>query len=267
MALFIYDGFLLRGETRDAWLPRIGYQSILPTGTITASSAQFGHSADLVADPFTDTAWIGEEGEGEWWLQVSGGEADYAGLMAWDLFGANVRLQASNDGAEWFDVAGPVMTPDRVLVFLFERQTHAHWRWLFQGATENPRPPQIANASLGVALVLDHGFPIGFEPPRQARNNTISNNTTEQGHFVGRSRIRRGIETTLSLGQVADSWVREAWEPFIDHAETRPFYLLWSPLQWPTEAAFVWSHGRYRKPRYSSPRHMDVSLSVQGFAR
>lgn len=263
MALFIYDGLLLAGSTRDAWLPRIGYQSVLPTGTVTASSVQDGHSADLVADPFTDTAWIGEAGEGEWWLRVDGGTANYAGLMAWDLFGATVRLQVSEDGVDWHDVAGPVTTPDRVLAFMFERQTHAYWRWLFEG----DRPPQIANASLGVAMVLDHGLPIGFEPPRQARNNTITNNTTEQGHFVGRSVVRRGIETTLSLAHAEDTWVREVWEPFIDHAETRPFYLLWSPLRWPTEAAFVWSHGRYRPPSYSDSLHMQVSLNVQGFAR
>ena len=251
---------------RADYLPRILYANHYLDGTVTASSAQTGHPADSAYDGFTDTAWIGDAAAASWSLSVAkaGARADYCAVMAWDLTGITVTVQASDDGGStWADVASPAMTTDRVLVFLFTEAQHDDWRIHFSGSA----PPQVANVSLGLATVMDAGIPIGFEPPRQARDNEITNNKTDQGHLAGRSVVRRGIKTGLTLKNLGEAWVRSAWEPFIDHAETRPWYLVWSPVRWPAECAFVWTDGAIRPPRYSSARYMDVQLDIKGFAR
>lgn len=247
-------------------LPRILYHNHLEDATVTASTEQTGYGVGNTYDGFTDTAWIGDEGETSWTITVSksGASADYCALMAWDLSGTTITVQSSDDGGTtWDDVAGPVMSTDRVVAFLFDEETHDLWRVSFSGTT----PPEVASVSLGLATDMPRGLPVGFEPPRQARNNTITNNRTDQGHLAGRSIIRRGIETSLSFKHLDPDWIRDTWEPFIDHAETKPWFFVWSPVDWPNEVAFLWTDGDIRPPRYSSAKYMDVQLSVKGFAK
>jgi len=257
----------------DAYPPRFGYANHLRTGTVAVSSEQGDFPREFATDSFTETAWLGVEGEGSWWIAVAapGARADFCGLL---LFGDNPRnapegltvtLQYSDDGGStWENVSDPVMPIDRVLVFLFDAQMHDHWRVFFEAID----PPRVADVTLGEALRAERGVQAPFQPPRQARNNRILNNETNQGHFVGRSIIRRGIETEISLSLVREAWVRNQWEPLLDHAELRPLYLVWSPVHWPDEAAFVWSRGAIPKPRYTNAAgFMEVSLPVKGIAR
>lgn len=253
-------------EAASAQLPRIGWRNHLHDGAVSASSEQPNHAALLAADRFTDTAWIGAEGEGSWWLRLDkpGASVDYAGILLWSA-GVTVRLQYSDDDGEtWTDQTDPVMSVDRVVVFLFDRAVHDHWRFYFEGGTA----PEVAYAALGEVTVLPRGLPVGFQPPRQARDNVISNNTTEQGHLVGRSVLRRGIRTSLTLSYVDEAWVREEWEPLVDHLELGPAFFVWSPLRWPNESALIWVDGDIRPPRYDHVTGlMSVSLNLQGFAR
>lgn len=256
-------------------LPRIAYRNHFSDGDVTASSEQADHPAEAALDPFTATAWIGESGEGPWSIRVSkdGARADYAAVTGWrgeaganplSMSGVTVRVQYSDDGGEsWEDVGDPVMPDGRVAGFLFDSQAHDDWRLLF----EADEPPEIVNVSLGEATVMEAGVKRGFEPPVQARNNEIMNNRTEQGHLVGRSIIRKGIETSLELSNVSENWVRDTWEPLIDHMEKRGAYIIWSPAQWPKEIAYIWASGRFRAPRYASNAGwMSVQLEVQGMA-
>ncbi|MDY6980538.1 MAG: hypothetical protein SV201_11700 [Pseudomonadota bacterium] len=267
MALALTGSLTLQdGITRESYLPRICYDNHYLDGTVTASSAQTDHPIDMAVDPFTDTAWIGTAGAGSWWARVSkaGAKANYLGIVAWDLSGITIQLQSSDDsGSTWDNVGDPVMTTDRVLVLLFDQEEHDDWRVLFTGST----PPEVINLSLGQAMVAEGGFRPGFEPPRQARHNMIKNNTTDQGHLVGRSVSKRGIQTRLQFESVTESWVRDEWEPFVDHFETRPAYLVWSPVHWPDEVAYIWADRDIDRPRYSTTTRMGVSLSIKGIAR
>lgn len=257
---------LTEARARSAYLPRILYRDHFRDGTVTASGAQPDHPVSMAFDAFTDTAWIGETGAASWWLRVSkpGARSDYAALLLWSA-GLTIRPQYSTDGGEtWIDAAPPAMPVDRVVAFLFDAVTADDWRILFEGDA----PPEVAHVSLGEATVLAKGLQVGFEPPKQARHNAITNNNTDQGHLAGRSVIRKGIRTSFSLRNADAAWVREAWEPFIDHAETRPFYFIWSPVNWPNEVALLWTRGDIAPPQYTSERgYMSVSLDVEGFAR
>lgn len=262
-----------QSETSNAYAPRFLYRSHFRDGTITASSSEEGHAPENVADAFTDTAWIGGEGQTEWWLELDrpGADADFAAMLLWrsedsngDYPALTVRVEASDDGQTWSTVAGPIMPVDRVIVFLFDEEQHDYWRLHFEG----DEPPQVANAMLGLSTEFVCGWRSGFQPPPLARDNEIMNNQTAQGHLVGKSIVRRGIRTSLPLSTVPASWVRNVWEPFVDHAELRPFYVVWSPARWPDEVAFVWADGEIPPPSYSNLYgHMDVEIDVRGFAK
>jgi len=255
---------------REDYLPRIGYKNHYRDGTVTASTEQTDYPVDLSYDSFTDTAWIGSTSVTEWWVRVSkaGATADYCGLLMYGdnplsaPSGITVKLQSSDDsGSTWDDVTDPVLPTDRVVVFLFDSESHDDWRIHFSGTV----PPQVADVSLGEVMTMPVGFMSGFEPPKQARNNMITNNSTDLGHLAGRSLIRKGIETQLQFNMLSESFVRTEWEPFIDHAELRPWYIVWSPVNWPNESALVWTDREIKPPKYRN-NYMDVQLRVKGFA-
>lgn len=263
---------LTTDPSRDDYLPRIGYENHYRTGTVAASTEATNYPADLAYDGFTDTAWIGSDAVTEWSISVNkaGATAEYCGIL---LYGDNplsapsgitITLQSSDDGGStWNNVADPVLPSDRVVVFLFDAESHDDWRVHFSGTT----PPQVADVSLGEVMIMPVGLRSGFEPPKQARNRKITNNNTDVGHLAGRSIIRKGIETQLQFNAVSESFVRNEWEPFIDHAELRPWYIVWSPINWPNEAALVWTDRDIQPPRYrNNYGHMDLRLRVKGFA-
>lgn len=277
--LTISESLPLSKPAAELGLPLICYHNHFSDGSVSASSAQGAHPAEMAIDPFTATAWIGEEGEGEWWIRVQkpNADANYAAVTGWrgdqslgsgaipaSLTGVSVRLQYSDDGGEtWEDAAGPVEPNDRVAGFLFETANHEDWRFLF----EADAPPEIVNVSLGIATEMDAGFTSGFQPPRQARNNQILNNNTDQGHLIGRSVIRRGISTSLDVENVDEAWVRNVWEPLADHLETRAAYVIWNPVRWPDEIAYVWPSRDLRAPSYTSNAGwMRVRVDVEGIA-
>lgn len=255
----------------DARLPRFAFDSHFIDGAVSVSSEQALHPREQASDGFTDTAWIGAVGDGEWWIELSkpGAKANFCGLL---LFGDNprnapsgltVRVQSSVDGVTWTDVADPIMPTERVSGFLFDSVTHDFWRVLFTA----DEPPRVAEVTLCEVLVAENGIAAPFNPPKQARNNEIMNNSTDSGHHVGRSRINKGISTQFSISTVSEEWVRDDWERLVDHAETRPFYCIWSPVKWAKEIAFVWSDGDIPQPRYTNNAGwMDVSMKVKGFA-
>lgn len=253
--------------------PRIFYRNHFLTGQVAASSEQVQHPLEFAFDGFTDTAWIGESEAANWWLSVQkpGATADYLAITVWREKDENgehlpltVVIQTSVDGETWNDVIlpYPLKPKDRILGFMFPETTSTHWRVLFTGDA----PPQVVDVSLGMSTPLPRGFPPGSEPPSKARNNKIMNNTTEQGHLVGRSVIRKGIRTSFTLQNLPPKWIKEEWDDLINHIEVRPFYVAWNPKDWPEEFAFVWANRDIRPPNFSNTLELRATIEVEGYA-
>lgn len=248
-------------------LPIFGYRNLLRDvgAVVSASSSEAGKPVALAYDGFTDTAWQGS-GAGPWYvtLSLAGAEADYVGVFSHDWGDCTIQLQYSDDGETWSNHGSAIEPWQRALMWWFTAETHAAWRLEFTGTTA----PEVSDISIGMKLEHAAGIPAGHSPLTLARANQIRNSTTRQGQFVGRSRQRRGLATRFEFRPVAESWVREHWDPFLDHAELRAFYVAGNPTARPDDVALCWTSGDIRAPEYHNELgDMRTSLDLQGIAK
>lgn len=175
--------------------------------------------------------------------------------------GGQLTLQYStNGGASWSD-AQPTETPtDNSPIYRsFSNISAARWRWKFVCATDF----YVACLSFGEEMQFERGCWVGFSPPKLARATTLTNNTSQEGNWLGRSIIRRGSEFSFDLDSLTPDFVRTYWYDFMVWAERKSWFLLWNKEDYPAEAAFCWSVGDIGKPTYSHSNFMSAKMKVE----
>ncbi|MDX1397544.1 MAG: discoidin domain-containing protein [Oceanospirillum sp.] len=240
--------------------PRIGYSSILDTGTVTVSAGSLAAAKNKLTydkwQPATAVAWI----------QVDSGsevEVDYAGIAAHTLVGVSVSLQYSGTGINWTTAATTTPTDTTAILFLLTAPVSArYWRLLFNGAAGY----QVGSVMVGKALAVQRGINGGHSPVTLARNTVTKAAISERGEWLGRNIVRSGLSTDISLSNLDGDWYRENFDPFVESARTEPFFFAWNPQSHASEVALVWTNQDIA-PRNNGKRNlMDVSLKVQGHA-
>lgn len=220
----------------------IFYDNVFTEGTLTASSETADGAAENAVDGFTFDAWEPNQ-SGFATLQVQLGAAascDYLAIHAHTLssVGGTIELQGSNNGSSWVSVAGPFSpTTNGPVVWQFTSASYSYWR-IVMTATAT-----LGVLQAGVATVLPFGKYVGERPPTLNRIVRKVSQVSEGGQFIGRSIIREGVEYTITQDYVTPEWVRSTWEPFIEHAERRPFFYAWRVDDYPAEIAYLWSIG------------------------
>jgi hypothetical protein len=115
--------------------------------------------------------------------------------------------------------------------------------------------------AFGSDFQCEHGVVVGMSPPKLARNNQVMNATSERGIALGRSLISQGSMCSLDLAYHSTTFMNDTWLPFMRSAEVGPFFLLWNPSDYPTDAAVCWSEGQLGKPSYSKTTLMQTQIS------
>lgn len=243
----------------------IGYKNLLTTsgGTITSSSSETDYDAENIADwrPFT---WWKPTTTGNSWVRVSFASSkvvNYFAVASHDLAtsGSTIKLQYStNGGSSWLDAtsANPG-TNDRAIVTTFDDITAADWRIYVSNPTTIAA---IGVVSFGEKLELPYQQEVGFAPPTLSRDAEYRTNQSASGLFLGRSIERTGYPGMISISAIDQDWIRSDWEPFIDHAELKPFFFSWNESDFANEAVFAWTDGKISPSKYSSPLRMSISL-------
>lgn len=265
MTDFILPLSIAIGSVADANAPAIGYASILPGGTLTASSSETANPVANVADGLTWDYWRPNPGDTAAWIAVDveyDTACDYVGLAAHNLgtIGATVTLQAYISGV-WTDVH--VMEPqdDRPIMGLFSELEASQLRVSLSGYTGQP---SIGIVHLGLALRLQRNIYVGHSPINLARNTTIKPNTSMGGQFLGRSIQRKGAGTQIAIGNLTPEWYREQFEPFVQHARTSAFFWSWRPNDYSAEVGYVWTGDDLAPSNQRSNGMMQVSFKVEG---
>lgn len=243
----------------------IGYKNLLTTtgGTITSSSAATDYDAENIADwrPFT---WWKPTSTGNSWVRVSFATAkvvNYFAVASHDLAtsGSTIKLQYStNGGSSWIDATTENPgTDDMVIVETFDDITAADWRIYVSNPTTIAA---IGVVSFGEGLELPYQQEVGFAPPTLSRDAEYLTNQSSSGLFLGRSIERTGYPGIISMSAIPQAWIRSEWEPFLDHAELKPFFFSWNDAEYSSEAVFAWTDGKISPAKYSSPLRMSISL-------
>lgn len=220
----------------------IAYQNLLESAaTVTASSAASTGPARNAWDGIGTTYWE-PVGTGDHTLT-----AEFDTPVTADCFaffrqnlasaGGSLVLQYSADaGANWIDCFAP-LTPadDDCRLQTFTAVASTHWRIL---ASITTAPLYLGVLLFGERLTLYRGLPLGSGLARQARETEVITNKAEGGITIGRSVIRRGARQEIQAQYVPAAWVRSHWEPFIRHAERKPFFYSWHNTVYPEDCVY-----------------------------
>lgn len=175
--------------------------------------------------------------------------------------GGTVKLQHSDDGVIFVDVAGSEQTPanNKTIFFVFDVESHPVWRLFFTGVGSG-ETLTVGQAFIGPTLRLFGGPETGWTPPNLAFNDKFVNSRADGGDFLGRSLIRKGSKTGFNVSAVPASWVRDNWEPFLIVANEQPFYHAWNTVDFPFEVAYCFTEDNVAKPTYQSAAHLNIKL-------
>jgi hypothetical protein len=240
----------------------------------------FLRSAAVVSASNEDAGFPVENGTN--WLTYSGGwrtsvvgnnsvtatfltavAASSFGLFKHNLgdIGGSVKLQYSDDGVSFTDIAGSEQIPanNKAIFFVFPEVSHPIWRLLFSGI-DALETLIVSQFFIGPALQVFGGPETGFTPPNLAFNDKFVNSRADGGDFLGRSLIRKGAKTGFNVSAVPADWVRLNWEPFLTVAQLQPFYFAWNSLAFPTEVAYCFTEDNVAKPTYQSAAHLNIRL-------
>lgn len=175
--------------------------------------------------------------------------------------GITVKLQSSQDGISFDDVAGSEQTPGDNSTFFFVAASAIaapFWRIVLTGHTEGTL--RIAQIFIGPSFQVFQSPHTGWIPPNLALNDTFINSRSDGGDFLGRSLVRRGSKTAFTITPIPESWVRQFWLTFMLAAEEHPFYYSWDNVNFPEEVAYCYTEGKIDTPMYVTHRHFSISL-------
>lgn len=251
----------------------IGYENLFTTGTVTASSEESGYPIENAYDGLTWDFWqptSADAGDNSSYIEVDTGTTQsivtgYFGLAAHNLadISATVTVQGSNDAfaAQTVQLAQTTPADNRVVFLTFSDKIYRYFRVLF--TTTGGGVPVIGVVMLGRSLVLTDGMEPGFVPPVFSFDDTVKVNSANNGAFLGRSIIRKGSSTRISMSNVDPDWMRTHWLPFLEHARTMPFLFSWDTVDRPNEAAYCWTDKAIPDQAYTSSLYMGADLPVK----
>lgn len=250
----------------------ICYDNVLTSpllATIAATSQQAGYSVQNAFDWYTTSYWSPTPAAGYHFFTatfLSPVTADYLAIYRHNLgdVGGIFYLEYSLDGGTTWQLATTTITTasnNELKINLFNAVTATHWRVVFNLYTATPF--YIGVVMFGRKLPLYRGMVGGFVVPRHGRKNTVLNQKTEGGQFVGRVKTSQGAATNITFKTVPQQWVRDYWEAFIKHAELRPFLFSWNHEFYPQDAAYCMTDGEIPALSINENRYHDISMPVQ----
>lgn len=245
--------------------PRIGYHNLISVSNVSADEETDDEPVINIANPSTYLKWRGTSTANQCVYVTLSEAADvnYCAIAKHNFgsTGATIRLQSSTDNSTWTD-ASDIVEPstDHVIIFEFERVFARYFRLFIEPGTE---APSMAVMYLGEILVLQRKFYVGHTPISYGRATTVSNGRSEAGQFLGRHLRREFLETSVDLQNITPTWYRQKFDPFVEHATTKPFFFAWYPSKYPSEVGYAWLKGDIRPTNQRSNGMMQVSFSME----
>ena len=124
----------------------------------------------------------------------------------------------------------------------------------------------IGSIYAGVALQMMRPFYGGHSPAVLSKRTDFYSSDTESGNFIGVQVRRRALESNADWKNLPDTWYRAYFVPFLNTAETLPFYFAWNLLEHPTDVAYC-KNVTDISPTYQGNRDlMSVGIPLVGIA-
>jgi hypothetical protein len=219
---------------------RIGYQNLLESGTVVASTADANYPVANAYD-WRTSDFYKPTGTGTTTITLtlsSSASADYFAFYNQDIwsFGGTIKLQYFN-GSIYVDCFTALSPADNTPVMkTFTTQSSTQWRVTITSSSIF----SLACVSFGTHLALEYGMYLNWSPPILARDTTLVTSKADGGAFLGRSVVAKGIKSEIQLQYASDAWLRDNWVAFVKRAEQKPFFFVPDIVNHPSEAVFAW---------------------------
>lgn len=250
----------------DARNPRIGYHNLITSTNVTADEEAEDEPASNIGNPSTYLRWRGETtaDQSVYVTLTQAEEVNYFAIAKHNLgsTGATITFQSSTDGTTWTDVTDPrVLSSDNVVIHEFDAVFARYFRLFIEPGTE---APSLAVMYIGQIFVLQRRVYVGHTPFTYGRSTTVSNGRSEAGQFLGRHLRREFRESSVDLQNITPTWYRQNFEPFVEHATTKPWFWSWRPSQYPDEVGYAWTTRDIVPTNQRANGMMQVAISMEG---
>lgn len=189
-------------------------------------------------------------------------EVDYFAMYKQNLWstGGTIKLQYWNSSAyvDCFTAFTPA--DDKPLMKTFTKVTASKFRVVVSSTPVGV----MGCAAFGKYMEMEHGLRVGFAPPRFSRSTEVSGTMSESGIPLGQTVLRKGFRTSLNFEFISEAFARTALDPFLQHIEEKPFFILWDSDNYPDEAAFCKLDGDTPPAPYTHHGHMSCTIPTAG---
>ena len=177
------------------------------------------------------------------------------------------ELQIFQSAENWTDISGLVaQIPDDdlplIIRFVSQPTLHAIRLKLAQGTAG----PQAAVLYTGQGLVFQRRVYVGHTPITMGRQTSVVNGMSESGNFLGRIVLGESRTNSVALKNLSPAWYRTNMDPFIDAAQTAPFFFAWRPGGYPDETGYCWLTGDAVPVNQLPNGMLSVTLNLAGVA-
>lgn len=266
---------------------RIGYDNLLPDSTVVASTEAAGFPIEALNNSLTYELWKPTTFPAV--ITIDAGVAKpvgYAAFAAHNLSGCRAVVEYSVDGGVNYEVAttAEFLNNDPAML-LFPEVNAQHWRVTITGWATAPTffakfdeqdfgfstysatdtgGAYIGVMNLGQALAMERATYGGHAPGTMSRDSIVNGTTSEGGQWLGRSVIRNGFSTNYDFQNLTAAWIRQYFDPFIQHAITKPYFVAWRPSGYANEVLFAATDDKISPVNMGIRDLMSVSWTAKG---
>lgn len=261
---------------------RIGFDNHLDAATISSAQDQTGFEANALTNPFPYDRWKPASFPATLDIVLPLRQTfDYIAFGSHSLGGCTLTISSSEDGIAYTEITAFNLANDRPAMVMFPPVYSRYVRVLVEadGSEEHlvadfsaqtyTLTSFLGGASLGV-LYLGQSLEVptmiygGHTPGALNAQHSYVNNTSESGYWLGRTVIRRNINESISLSNLNGLWYRDYFQPFVDHAASLPYFLLWRPLEHADECIFGQTSQTIAPSQVGAGTRVSVSFQVTG---
>lgn len=267
-------GFVVNGGGQDfnADTPIIGYENLVTTGNVSATTEDPDYPVTNVANVSTAQRWksgAGSPSSDEYITVVldTAENVDYVGIAVHN-FGTSqsiVSIEGQTEfGDPWVELVAEQMLPnDGPVIFRFDEQSLYAVRLRIQGNV-TAITPFLAVMYVGKLLLLQRRIYVGHTPITYGRQLMVANHRSISGAFLGRIVLGETNKTSVGLRNLTPDWYRTYMEPFVVAAKEIPFFFAWRPGDYPNEVGFCWFVDDPTPVNQHTNGMMQIDFSVEG---
>ncbi len=266
MAIIVADTTTASPSAASVCRSIIGFDSILPSSTVTGDSADTNNPFSNCLDYRDNTKYSPSATSGTVvieFTQPSVKEINYFAFAIHNSQGAGLTGSYEVDsGAGYVTVAEfASLTNNKPFVKYFDPVSTARQKLTLTFTSKL----YIGTIYTGKAIVMDRTPSLGFQPAKFASLDTVEQAVTQGNNFIVGRREKRGHQAKAAFRYVAfddlDTW----YSDFSDHVlDSKPIFFKWSEVKDET----IYGLQNYKtltKPTYVTSNHADISIEVNGY--